>query len=60
MEEARNQIRQLAHHAGRLLARLAQRDQELGRQLPRAVLQLLRLSDLHKMGGKAKSGNGML
>ena len=47
VEEARDQRGQLAHHAGRFLSRLAQRDQELGGQLPRAVLQLLRLGYLH-------------
>ena len=50
LEQARQLLRELAHHAGRLLARLAQRHQELRRQLPGAVLQLCGFRDLRTRG----------
>ena len=46
VEERPQEVGQLAHHAGRLLARFAQRDQELGRQLARAGLQVPRVGNL--------------
>lgn len=36
-------MRELAHHAGSLVARLGERDQELDCQVARAVLELLGL-----------------
>ena len=50
LEQARQLLRELPHHAGRLLARLAQRHQELCRQLPGAVFQLCGFRYLHTQG----------
>ena len=47
LEQASQLLRELAHHAWRLLSRLAQRHQELCRKLPRAVFQLCRFRYLH-------------
>mmetsp|Transcript_11530 Transcript_11530/g.34148 ORF Transcript_11530/g.34148 Transcript_11530/m.34148 type:complete len:249 (-) Transcript_11530:999-1745(-) len=41
LKQAGHKVGQLAHHPGRLLARLTQRDQELGGELAGCVVQLL-------------------
>mmetsp|Transcript_172865 Transcript_172865/g.420484 ORF Transcript_172865/g.420484 Transcript_172865/m.420484 type:complete len:337 (+) Transcript_172865:1658-2668(+) len=47
VEQTRDEVRELAHHPRRAVARLAQRDQELRREVPRPVLEVVVLRDRH-------------